>query len=355
MLTPRSDKELHAQEVENRMVTGMRRQMEWMTFGSEGLPLSLLNPFRPLVLWFNTREMNNYLTPLLSTRLAAHTNPTSSSSLSQSKSVIDLALTAYLRGTTPSGDKITLPNTRNSAKPNTITPAMQTFLRNQIKLFLFSGHDTTSSALCSAFHILATNPAILSGLRLEHVGVFGNDPSAAADLIAQTPHLLNQLPFTTAVIKESLRLFPPASTTRAGEPGFYITDANGKKYPTHNFLIWLDPHAIQRDPAYWPRPDEFLPERWLVAPGDLLHPVKGAWRPFEHGARACIGQELSMVEMKTVLVLVARQFSVEEAYEEIDAREGGKGGRRVEGERAYQVALGQPSGNLPCRVKVVGR
>jgi len=332
--------------------------MEWLTFGSEGLSLTRYNPFRPLVLWFNTREMNNYLSPELDTRFAIHRTPSHDTDISRSKSVIDLALTAYLSGKTVSGDKITLPTsapTKNqNEKPNTLSPKMKSFLMNQIKLFLFSGHDTTSSALCYTLHLLHTHPSALSRLRLEHTAVFGNAPASAAPLLKQNPYLLNQLPFTTALIKESLRLFPPASTTRAGEPGFAITAPSGKQYPTHNFLIWLVPHAVQRDPAYWPRADDFLPERWLAAPGDPLHPVKGAWRPFEHGARACIGQELSMVEMKIMLVMVAREFEISDAYGEVDAREG-KGPGTVEGERAYQVQMGQPWGNLPCRVKVVGR
>lgn len=61
-----------------------------------------------------------------------------------------------------------------------------------------------------------------------------------------------------------------------------------------------------------------------------------------------------MVEMKIMLVMVAREFEISDAYGEVDAREG-KGPGTVEGERAYQVQMGQPWGNLPCRVKVVGR
>lgn len=60
-----------------------------------------------------------------------------------------------------------------------------------------------------------------------------------------------------------------------------------------------------------------------------------------------------MIEMKTVLVLTAREFTFQEAYEEIDRRGARKGVKTVDGEKAYQVQLGQPSGNLPCRVSVV--
>lgn len=57
-----------------------------------------------------------------------------------------------------------------------------------------------------------------------------------------------------------------------------------------------------------------------------------------------------MVELKIVLCLVARQFDFSPAYEELDEREGEGKVRRVDGERAYQVGKGEPSGFLPCRV-----
>lgn len=53
---------------------------------------------------------------------------------------------------------------------------------------------------------------------------------------------------------------------------------------------------------------EFLPERFLVAEGHPLHPVKNAWRPFELGNTRCIGEELAMIEMKLVLALTMREL-----------------------------------------------
>lgn len=133
-----------------------------------------------------------------------------------------------------------------------------------------------------------------------------------------------------------------------------MTDAHGRHYPTDDGLIWLIPHAIQRDPAFWPQADKLVPERWLVGSGDPLYPVKHTWRPFEHGPRACIGIELSMIEMKVVMVLLARSFDIEIMYESLDAGRKQKGViSTVEGERAYQLAMGQPSENLPCRVQSV--
>jgi sterigmatocystin biosynthesis cytochrome P450 monooxygenase len=168
------------------------------------------------------------------------------------------------------------------------------------------------------------------------------------------PYLLKKLPYTLAVIKETLRLYPAVSSTRAGEPNFSVTDDEGRHFPTDGFLVWANPQPIHRDPKYWPRADEFVPERWLVALGDPLHPIKGAWRPFEHGPRICIGQELAMLEMKGILVvmvvMVVRRFEIALAYKEVDRAKGTKGITNVHGERGYQIQRAQPSEDLPCRV-----
>jgi len=291
--------------------------------------------------------MNRVISPEVDARFEMHKNSSmpgkTSLSNTRSKSVIDLALTAYLKQN---------PNISNS---ETINPLFKEIAINQMKLFLFSGHDTTSSTVCYILYLLSTHLHTLSLLRTEHNQILGPNPSDAATAITRDPHLLNKLPLTTATIKESMRLFPAASTTRRGEPSFTITDPRTTlSYPASpDMLIWLVSHACQHDPAFWPRATEFLPERWLAKEGEELFPVAGAWRPFEQGPRACIGRELTMVELRVVLCLVARRFEFCAAYGEVDGRGGGGGLRSVDGERAYQVGKGEPSGFLPCRVKEI--
>ncbi len=88
------------------------------------------------------------------------------------------------------------------------------------------------------------------------------------------------------------------------------------RFPTGGFVVWDGNFAIHRDPELWARPTDFLPERWLVTDEkDPLHPPRNVWRPFELGARNCIGQHLATVEMKMVLALVLKDFDVECAWE----------------------------------------
>ena len=275
--------------------------------------------------------MNNYITQKIDSRFADIQIEGSN------KSIMDLVLTAYLAGNV-------------ERKPQDLDGTFKKFTMNQIKLFLFSGHDTTSSTVCYLFYILASNPTILARIRAEHTSVIGSDHIKAISIIRSDPFLLNKLHYTLAVIKEVMRMFPAVSGTRAGEPNFSVIDETGRRFPTDGFLVWDNPQAIHRDPRYWPRPDDFIPERWLVAPDDPLHPIKGAWRPFSQGPRNCIGQELAVIEMKVIMVMTARTFDIRLAYEDLDHAKGIKGIRTVYGERGYQIARAQPSDDLPCLV-----
>ena len=329
------------------MVQALRRQMRWTAFGSEGNPLQQYHLFRPFVHWYNTRQMDNYITPRIDAQLemqrTAANNGDNELAMTQTRSIINLALTTYLR------------ENPKASSLAAIDPVIKDIAVNQMKLFLYSGHDTTSSSVCYVLYLLSTHSAVLARTKKEHNDVLGSDPTQAATSISKDPYVLNRLPYTTAVIKETLRLFPRASSTRSGEPDFSITDPpTGLKYPAPlGTLIWLPHHATHRDPAFWPQADDFLPERWLVQEGEGLCPKPGAWRPFEHGPRSCIGKELSMAELKIVVCLVVRRFEICPAYDELDAKEKGAL-RTVNGERAYQVGKGEPSEWLPCRVKVIG-
>lgn len=180
--------------------------------------------------------------------------------------------------------------------------------------------------------------------------MIGTDVAKVASAVTSDPSLLNQLPYTLAVIKEVLRMYPAVSSIRAGKPNFDVIDGQGCHFPTDDLLVWDNPQVIHRDPIYWPDPDDFIPERWLVTPDHSLHPIKGAWRPFSHGPRNCIGQELAMLEMKAIMVMTTQRYDIRLAYEESDRANGKKGIKSVHGERGHQIQRAQPSENLPCVV-----
>jgi cytochrome P450 len=207
----------------------------------------------------------------------------------------------------------------HGAKPNA---EFLDILLSNLKAFLFAGHDTTASTICWMVKLLQDNPDCLAKMRAEHTAVLGSDPDKAHDTILASPHLLYALPYTLAVIKETLRLYPLAATLRQGSPDFFLTAPGSPlQYITDGFALWDSSPSIQRRPELWPRGNDFIPDRFLAPEGDPLYPPKDGWRPFALGPRNCIGQELALVELRLVAVMIARKFDIEEAWSEWDLKQ----------------------------------
>lgn len=318
----------------------MLSQIRWHNPNAEVNPFSQLNFVRMFVHWKNGRQMNRYIGTELDRRYEEYkADPDSVSS----KSVIDLVLQAYMSGP----DK-------SSSLPGRLDAHFRAFAIRQIRLFIFAGYDSTGSVVCYCFHLLSKHPAVLSRLRAEHDKVLGPDPTAAAAKLTEDPRIVNSLHYTLAVIKEVMRLFAPAGTTRAGKPNVDITDDSGNLCPTEDAILWILHVEMHRSGKYWTQPDDFLPERWMVSQDHELHPRPGAWRPFELGPRNCIAQALVLVELRVILACLVRSFEVQPAYEEWDAKHLVKGTKLYRGERAYQIEAGaaHPAAGYPCYVTI---
>lgn len=320
----------------------MRKQVRWLSFDNEANPFERYHPLRPIMRWWNDRKMRQYISHLLDLRFKGSGGKNRVATQARNKPIIDIALDTYHSETV------------NGKPLSSLDTVFQDFATSQIRTFVFAGHDSTGSAICYAFYLLSTNPSARTSLISELDRVLGTDRNRTSSEISMNPHLLNQLPYTLAVIKETLRLYPPASSTRSGEPDHFLTDLHGRQLPTEGFLVWANSYAIHRDPDLWLEPDNFIPERWLVEEGDRLYPQKGAFRPFEFGPRNCIGQELAMLELKLVLVMTARDFQVLSVYDEWDKLNPTKSTKTVNGDRAYQILSGaaHPCDGLPCRVSL---
>ncbi|CAO1603760.1 hypothetical protein XANCAGTX0491_007338 [Xanthoria calcicola] len=335
----------NAQKQPNSFTSTLRSQIRWLLFGNEANLFQRWHPLRPIMTFWNSRQMLAFVGKEMDKRFlrnVAHSDPTTQAP--RSKTIIDLALDKYLSERNGNvGDETTMDATFKDAAIC------------QIRTFLFAGHDTSSSTLCYCYHLLSLHTEIRDAVIKEHNSVLGPEIGQAASLLSKKPHLLNQLPYTSAVIKETLRLYPAASSTRQGEPGFNIVSPNGHLYPTNGLLIWSNHFAIHRNPESWKRPDEFLPQRWLAEKDNEFYNAddrKGAWRAFEHGPRNCIGQELAILELKLVLAITLRRFNVDSAYDEYDRIRGRKSPKTVDGDRAYQILAGaaHPNDGFPCKV-----
>ena len=342
LLTISRDSRLGAQRSTNDFVSSLRNQIRWLSFGNEANLFERYHPLRPIMRWWNGRQMVSYVSRELDLRFNSNRKRNGLAKSERSKTIIDLALDNYLAQQTHNGSS------------DAMDATFRDFAISQLRTFVFAGHDSTGSTICYALHLLSTHSSVRRLLIAEHNQVLGPEIDQAASRISQKPHILGQLRYTLAVVKETLRMYPPASSTRSGEPGYSIQGLNGRQLPTDGFLVWSNSYAIHHAPEYWPEPNKFIPERWLVEEGDSLYPHKGAYRPFEFGPRNCIGQELAMLELRLVLAMTAREFEIKSVYNEWDSLHPINGPKTVNGDRSYQILSGaaHPSDGLPCRVSL---
>ncbi|KAI0024888.1 cytochrome P450 [Xylariomycetidae sp. FL0641] len=199
----------------------------------------------------------------------------------------------------------------------TLTPQLLSETADQVRTFLFAGFDTNTSVLQWVFYELSRTPRALQAVRDELDRVLGRatEPrEICAELARSGEQLLPRLQYVHAVIKETLRLHPPASTARMAPPGagFTVRASAGaeEEYDVDGLVLYSCQSVIQRDPAvYGDDADDWVPERWLGEGGaaeDKIPP--GAWRPFERGPRSCIGLELANLEARIMVATVARRY-----------------------------------------------
>jgi hypothetical protein len=359
-----SDTDLDNQSSEHYISHALNTILRWHSFWD---PRILLNPLRFPIQWYYGRVLSTFIEQELQKRFKemeserAITKDTPGRK-KKAKSVIALALEDYLTRKHET-DKQAFDNMELDKNFSQIAA-------NQIRLFIFAGNDTTATAIVYAFHMMSRHPKDLAKVREEHDAVFG--PSRdAGDALRDNPALINQCRYTFAVIKETLRLYPPASSIKEGIPGISLTDQKGTVIPTEHLNATIMHRHIHINPRIWPRPLEFLPERWLVEQDHELYPPAGGYRPFELGSRNCIGQTLVLNEIRVALIMTVRKFYITPAYDEWDAANlsndsrfrmflkrlglGGQGCKTVWGERAYQTSRSgaHPADGYPCRVSLV--
>lgn len=335
----------------NPLADSLRAMIGWTSFGNF---LIRHNPTRPLIMKYYGNIMNKYIQNAMTKRWAEYKAEQSNGTQKRSKSAISLALESYLKNLDNKG--------LNNAE---LDQHFADYAQYQIRLFLFAGHDTTTGMLVYSMHMLAKYPEVLRRVQEEHTSVFGPNPEEAGARLRENSSLINQLPYTLAVIKETMRLYAPSGAVRDGVPGRTLTDRHGTEYPTEGIHISIMHSAVHDNARVWPRSREFVPERWLTEPGDPMHPPYGAWRAFEVGPRNCIGQTLALLELRLTLVMTARTFSIKPAYEEWDSMKpksfleriglSKPGMNTVDGDRAYPIERGgaHPKDQYPCKVTIL--
>jgi enediyne biosynthesis protein E7 len=171
-------------------------------------------------------------------------------------------------------------------------------LRDQLITMLLAGHETTASTLSWTWYLVSGQPAVAAALRKEATEVLGDRMPVVEDLA--------RLPYTTSVIQEAMRLYPPVwgltrKSVNADEIDGYAIPAGAD--------VMICTYTLQRHPGFWPDPDEFRPERF--APGAPPPAHRYAYIPFGAGPRVCVGSHLGMMEAVLITAMMARGFRFE--------------------------------------------
>jgi cytochrome P450 len=181
-------------------------------------------------------------------------------------------------------------------------------LRDEAMTLYLAGHETTALTLTWTWYLLSQHPAVEKKLVDEWRRVLAGRAPRADDLPA--------LPYTSAVISESMRLYPPVyvigreATTELEIGGYRVKPG---------YTVLMSQWVNHRDPKYFPDPETFMPERWLNGLATRL--PKFAYYPFGGGQRLCIGSHFALMEAAIILATIGQRYKFTLAPEaEIDIK-----------------------------------
>ena len=171
-------------------------------------------------------------------------------------------------------------------------------LRDEVMTIFLAGHETTAIALGWTWYLLSKHPAVAQRLHAELGDVLGGRPPGFDDL--------PRLAYTEQVIKESMRLYPPAwIISRCA----IEADRIGEYEIPPRTIIFASPYITHRLPRLWENPEGFDPDRFDRDQATAVPPF--AYYPFGGGPRQCIGNSFAMMEMVLVVATIAQRCQLD--------------------------------------------
>lgn len=178
-----------------------------------------------------------------------------------------------------------------------------TQLIDETLVLFVAGHETTVNALSFMLYLLSKHPDAVQQVLSEGKSV------------AATKHLkdfISNLPFTQAVIEESLHLYPPAWILDR----MSLADCEIKQWHIRKgTIIGISVYGMHHHPKYWDKPDQFDPMRFF---NQKKTQTPTAYMPFGAGPRLCVGNHFAMYEMILMLQHLLRQFEINIPQEHLD-------------------------------------
>lgn len=173
-----------------------------------------------------------------------------------------------------------------------------TQLRDEALTLILGGHETTATVLSWVFYLLSLHPQIERRLYQHVVSVLGERDPTAEDA--------SKLSYTTQVIQEAMRLYPPAWVMERETLG---EDQLGGYSIPKGATVAVCPYVLHRRPDLWPNPEGFDPERFT--PELVKERSRYSYLPFGVGPRHCIGNAFGMMETVIIVSMLVRDFRFE--------------------------------------------
>ncbi|MGH3432929.1 MAG: cytochrome P450, partial [Thermocrispum sp.] len=177
-------------------------------------------------------------------------------------------------------------------------PMPEQQIRDELMTFMLAGHETTSTALSWTLMLLSQHPRARERLEAEVDQLLSGRLPTAEDA--------GKLEWTTAVLEESMRLYPPAwMFEREAQAD---DELDGVPVPAGS-IVATPPYLIHRNRQHWPNPEGFEPERFLPGAGAGRHRL--AYLPFGAGRRICVGSGFAMLEATLLLAAIVQRFRLD--------------------------------------------
>lgn len=169
-------------------------------------------------------------------------------------------------------------------------------VRDESVTMFVAGHETVSDGLTWTWYLLSQHPEVAERLGAELDEVLGDRLPAVEDL--------PRLRYTEMVVRESMRLCPPAWTLNKRVP---LRDVELGGYRIRRGSnVYVMPWVMHHHPRYFPNPFHFDPERF--APEHASRIPRYAFMPFGGGERRCIGEHFALMEARLILATLARRY-----------------------------------------------
>ncbi|HEX5657495.1 MAG TPA: cytochrome P450, partial [Polyangiales bacterium] len=162
---------------------------------------------------------------------------------------------------------------------------------------LLAGHDTTAHTLTWAWHLLTQNPSWLDAVTQEVRAALGERDVTFEDL--------PQLTLVDRVVRETLRLYPPA--WYADRVSAQDTELGGYRIPAGTAVVWST-WVTHRDARWFAEPERFDPDRFT--PERAARIPEGAYMPFGAGVHMCIGNTFALTEARVILTAMVQSFAI---------------------------------------------